>query len=218
MELEQYVGVRTEADGHTDGPMRIGRQGDSIVSQGHGAYHEATSRGQVYSLVLPATSTGVAAGNIQGAAAAAATQFALLNPANSGKSYSLLKFGMGVISGTPGAGPMFHAYIPNISTISAASPGGAARNNLVGGPAGSAIPWALAAGSALTGGQAPVTLRVADFSSTGTAQASVGELKAVEEIAGDIVIPPGMGWVPMWGAAGTSLLNAYSITYEEVPV
>src|SRR5207253_4892035 len=69
-----------------------------------------------------------------------------------------------------------------------ASPGGTIRNNLLGaGGASVATPWALAAGSALTGGIAPVTHRAADFASTGTAQASVGELKAIEYIDGDLV-------------------------------
>jgi len=42
-------------------------------------------------------------------------------------------------------------------------------------------------------------------------------LRVVEYIDGEIILPPGVGWVPLWGAAGTSLLNAYSITWEEVP-
>ena len=217
-ELEQYVGTRTEADGHTDGPVRIARQGAAIVADAHGRYHEACQRGQMFSLLLTATTTGVAAGNILGAAGAAITQFALLNPSTSGKNYSLSKFCMGVISGTPAAGPLFHGYLPNIGTISAGSPGGAVRNNLPNAAASAAIPWSLAAGSALTGGQAPVALRCADMSTTATAQATVGMVKTTDFIDGEIVIPPGFGWVPLWAAAGTTLLNAYSITWEEVPV
>lgn len=220
MELEQIVGVSTRADGMSDGPVRIARQGCAVVTDAHGRYYECVARSQTYTLVLPATTTGVAAGNIVAAAAAASTQFAILNPLTSGKNLVLLKFGMGVISGTPGAGPIFHGYIPGIASITAASAGGTIRSNLVGNSGGSqTIPWALAAGSALTGGQAPVTFRVADFSATNTAQAIAnGHVRAIEEIAGEIIVPPGVGWIPLWGASGTSLLNGYSITWEEVPV
>lgn len=219
-EIEQIVGPSTRADGITDGPVRISRQGSAVVTDAHGRFYEGTARQQMFTLTLAATTTGVAAGNIQNAAAAASTQFALLNPINSGKNLVLMKFCMGVISGTPGAGPMFHGYIPNISSITAASPGGTIRSNILGGVGNtSAIPWSLAAGSALTGGQAPVTFRVADFSATNTAQAIAnGHVRAVELIDGDLIIPPGVGWLPLWGAAGTSLLNGYSITWEEVPV
>lgn len=219
IELEQVVGPVTRADGFVDGPVRVTRQGGAAVSDVHGHFFEAVTRGQVFSLVLTATSTGVAAGNIAGAAAAAATQFALINPITSGKNLSLLRFGMGIVSGTPGAGPLFHGYIPNTSTITAASAGGTVRSNILGGAATSvATPWALAAGSALTGGQAPVTHSVADFASTATAQASPGALKAIELLDGALVVPPGYGWLPLWSAAGTALLNGYSITWEEVPV
>lgn len=218
MIAEGQVGPVVRGDG-AYGELRMDKTAAIVVTDAHARYAEAASRGTLFSLNLAATTTGVAAGNIAGAAAAAVTQFALLNPLTSGKNLVLVRFGMGVISGTPGAGPIFHGYIPNISTITAASPGGTVRNNLVGGGSASiATPWALAAGSAMTGGQAPVTHSVADFSSTGTAQASVGELKAIELIDGAIVVPPGSGWLPLWGAAGTSLLNAYSITWEEVAV
>jgi hypothetical protein len=220
LQIEQCIGPHTQADGFSPGPTRIARQGAGVVTDAHARYCEAAARGQMFSLLLAATTTGVAAGQLTGAAAAASTQFALLNPANSGKNLVLVKFGMGVISGTPGAGPLFHGYLPTVSSITAASPGGTIRSNILGVVGSSvAIPWVSAGGSALTGGQAPVTFRVADFSATNTAQAIAnGHVRAIEEIAGEIVVPPGSGWLPLWGAAGTSLLNGYSITWEEVPV
>ena len=111
---------------------------------------------------------------------------------------------------------MFHGTLTTVPTI--ASAGGPAVNNLTGAGTGSIAKFvASAAGTALTGGSAPTTLRLADFASTATAQASVGELRVVEYIDGEIILPPGVGWVPLWGAAGTALLNGYSITWEEVP-
>lgn len=216
---ETRVGPQIAADGNTL-VARAGRTGETVVGDAHARFYEAATRGLLFTLTLGATTTGVAAGNIVAAAAAASTQFALINPVASGKNLVLVRFGMGIVSGTPAGGPLFHCFIPNINSLTAASPGGIIRNNLLaGGPSSVATPWSLAAGSALTGSsQALVTHSAAAFTTTATAQASVGELNAVEMIDGIIVVPPGVAWVPAWSAAGTSVLNAYSITWEEVPV
>lgn len=177
-------------------------------------YQDLTYKQRLFSLALAATTTGVAAGNIVAAAAAASTNFALFNPTGSGILLSLVQFGMGIISGTPGGGPLFHGLIQGVPTVAAT---GAALNRFAGAGAPQAKTFATAAGTSLTGGGAPSTLVVANFASTNTAQASVGEVNAVERLDGSIIIPEGWGWVPLWGAAGTTLLNAYSITWAEIP-
>lgn len=220
LQMDQIVGASPQGDGMDRGPTRISRQREAISCDGSGRYYEPTRVGQVYTLTLGATSTGVSAGQIVAAAAAAVTQFALVNPYNSGKNFVLLKFGMGVVSGTPGAGPLFHGFIPNAAALTAASPGGTIRSNMLGVAGNSlALPWALAAGSALTGLTAgPTTFRLADFTATATAQAIAnGHVRDIEEIAGEIIIPPNTVWLPLWGAAGTALLNGYSVTWHEVP-
>lgn len=178
-------------------------------------YFLQTYRKHTFSLTLGATTTGVAAGNIVAASAAAATQFALVNPSTSTVNLILTKFFMGIISGTPGAGPIFHGFAvtpPTIATI-----GGTIRNNVVNdSTASQATPHSLAAGSALTGCSAPIVLRPAPFSTTATAQASVGIVNCLEAIDGDIIIPPGKMWLPLWSAAGTSLLNSYAVSWIEV--
>src|SRR2546425_11562392 len=146
VQAETIVGPQQKADG-SQLAFRSSRTGAGIVADAHGRYQEATIRGNVYSLVLTATSTGVAAGNIAGAAAAASTQFALWNPASSQKALVLLKFGMGVISGTPGAGPMFHGILATVPTITSA--GGPAVNNLTGTGTGSIAKFASSAAGAM---------------------------------------------------------------------
>lgn len=180
----------------------------------HARWAAQTYQKSMFTLTLTATTTGVAAGNIVSAAAAAATQFALTNPATSNKNFVLTKFFMGIISGTPSAGPIFHGYMTTNPTL--ASIGGTIRNNFLGNSTASvATPHSLAAGSALTGGSAPITFRAANFTTTATAQASVNTVGALEIIDGDIIIPPGVTWVPLWSAAGTSLLNTYSVSWYE---
>jgi hypothetical protein len=182
----------------------------------HGFYQEPVYRGNVFSLTLAATTGGVAAGNIVSAAAAAATQFALFNPAASGKLLVLLRFRLGIISGTPGAGPVFHGYIPNVPTATAT---GTILNNMLSSGASSvARSYATGTtGTTLTAGAAPVTHMLANFSSTATAQASPYLVTADDVLDGQLVVAQGAGWLPLWGAAGSSLLCGYSITWEEIP-
>ena len=73
-------------------------------------------------------------------------------------------------------------------------------------------------GAALTGSSALAFIRAADLMFNAAAFANAAGAKAVEYIDGDIVIPPGTCWVPTWTAQGTTLLNSYSITWEEIPV
>jgi hypothetical protein len=177
-------------------------------------YTKQAYRKNMFNLTLNATSSGVAAGNIVGAAAAASTNFGLINPSTSGMNCIFTKFQVGVISGTPGPGPVFHGVITTLP--SAASPGGTIKNCFLADSTASKMKaWAIAAGSALTGGTAPTIFRPSDFSSTATAQASVFEVKTTEIIDGDIILPPGVMWLPLWSVAGTSLLCSYSITWIE---
>lgn len=190
-------------------------QGMPPYTEWHPVYFKQTYRKAMFTLNLSATTTGISAGNLIGASAAASLQFALINPATSTKNIVLTKFNVGIISGTAGAGPLFHGFC--VTPPTAASPGGTIRSNFLNDSTASvATAWVSAGGATSTGATAPVTFRQADFSSTNTAQASVGVLKTTEILNGDIIIPPGIMWLPLWSAAGTSLLNAYSITWYEI--
>lgn len=211
-------GIKQLASSGITDDLRADKTAALVIQQAHARFQEAVLNGQVFTMTLNATTTGVAAGNIVGAAAAAATQFALFNPVGSGVNLVLWKFGIGIISGTPAPGSIFHGVFSGQGAIPTLTPSGTLRNNLIGEANDTkALGYALAAGAALTGGaQAPVVHSVADFASTATAQASTGLVKAIELIDGAIIIPPGCGWIPLWSAAGTTLLNSYSITYEKV--
>lgn len=195
---------------------RMGRTGELIFTEGHGRYYEQASRGAVFTLSLTATTTGISAGNIVGAAAAASTQFALWNPVGSGYNLSIQKVVVGLISGTPVGGPVFHGIFVNGNPSIANT--GTAYNNLIGGKAPVARYMSSAAGAALTGGTAPVVLRAMTIDFSASAFAAAAGTNCLEIVDGDIVIPPGYGWVPLFAGAGTSVLNAYSVTWEEIPI
>lgn len=217
MLAEVRAGTTTLSDGSI-APARASRNGSTIVGYGQGKYYEATSRGGVFSLTLTAWTSTVAAGNILAAAAAASTQFALWNPAGSGKNLSLLKFGVFFISGTSPIPAVFHSASVTAPTIATSVLTPIQCNNL--GMAASTVAKALssAAGAALTGSTALVVIRLADLMVTAGTAANLAGRTVIEYIEGDIVIPPGTCWVPTWAAAGTSFLGGYSVTWEEVPV
>ena len=220
-EVTEYLGGRTgevfQSDG-SKGPLRTGRTGALVTSGGPGRYYESASRGNVFSLVLTAWSSTIAAGNINAAAAAASTQFAVWNPANSGKNLALLKFGVWPISGTSPIPPVFHSMSVTAPTIATSVVTPIACNNT--GKAANCVAKALssAAGSALTGSTALTIIRAADLAITAGTAANLAGLRFQEEIAGDIVIAPGTAWVPTWIAAGTTFLGGYSVTWEEIPI
>jgi hypothetical protein len=213
IQSQSQVGPQSQGDGSTP-ILRSGREADLIVSELAGKYGEATRRGEVFTLSLAATTTGVAAGNITGAAAAASTNFALWNPPSSGKYLELLKLWIGVISGTPPGGPILHntgVGVPSIAGV----PG---TNCLLGGPGSVGRGVASAGGTTLTGGPALNFFRAGALTFSASAFADAAGTQALEVLDGDIVIPPGYLWVPCWAAAGTTLLNAYAVTWRETPI
>jgi hypothetical protein len=206
------------ADGVNPSNMRGGRLNDLIVSLHNPRFAEMAIRGRSYSLGLAATTTGVTIGNITGAAAAGSTQFALWNPTTSGVNVVLKRFLFGIISGSLAPGPLLHnvfsAALPTIASV------GTALNNLVGGPTGQAKFVASAAGTTLTGGSLLSLLRPStiSFGPSTTVYAAAAGSAHFEDIDGDIVLPPGTGWVPCFSAAGTALLNAWGISWNEIPI
>jgi hypothetical protein len=212
--VQSQVGEVLVGDG-VAANLRGGRLSDLIVTELRGRYAEATRLGRVFTQVLAATTTGVAAGNINAAAAAAVTQFALWNPAGSGVNVEIVKFFLGVASGTPPAGSSFHSVsqgAPNNSV------GAKLTNAFVGGSTSKCLGVASAAGVALTGSpNALITLRPTPFAFIAAAAANP-LIAAMEEVNGDIVLPPGTMWVPTWATAGTALLNTYGVVVMETPI
>jgi hypothetical protein len=197
---------------------RCSKDGSLVGINAHGYYQEPTYRGNVFSMVLPATAAGNAAGNLVGATAAAAVQFALFNPPASGKLLVLLRFRLGILSGTPVGGPLFHGFYVGSTSVAGT---GTVLSNIVGAGTPSiakGFATAAQAGTALTGAPAVQTHILANFSTTATAQASPYLVTTDDLLDGVLIVPQGGGWAPLHAAAGTSVLCGYSITWEEIPV
>jgi hypothetical protein len=218
--VQGQVGEVVVAEG-VAGNLRQGRLSDFIMSQLHGRYFESAHRGRIFSTALVATTGTIAAGNINGAAAAASTQFALWNPNNSPIVAELLKFIVVPISGTPPAGGVGHTISPN-GVPTAPGTGSPGVNHKTGTGTSFARILASAGGAALTGAGAlpggPMRLAGVTALFAAALAASGGSSLTLENIDGDIVLEPGMLWVPTWPAAGTTFLNGYSVTWLESPL
>jgi hypothetical protein len=215
--IQGRAGVNYGTDG-TAMDIRLGRTGALITGSGQPRYYEMAARGNIFSLTLEAGSTAISAGNIINAAAAASTQFAIWNPSGSGKNIALLKFGVMVISGTSPVSGIMHSFTATAPTIATSVVDPIVCNNV--GLSASCIAGALthASGAALTGSSALKTIRSAHLAFSAGTFAALGGYNALEDMGGDIVLPPNTGWVPTWQAAGTSMLVGYSITWAEIPV
>ena len=222
MLIQGQVGQLTVADG-TQTNLRQGRTGELIATQAHGQYHEQTSRGSIFSLSVTTSAATLGAGNAlqnstTGPASAGTTHLALWNPVGSGFNLCLTKFATTPVSGTPTAGPVFHTVMAfGLPTLTASV--GTAYNNLIGGKSPVARYVSSAAGATLTGSSVPVIFRTSHISFSGAfASASGSATSYFEDLGGDVVIPPGYGWVPCYSGVGTTYLCNMSITWEEVPI
>lgn len=224
IQIQGRVGPYSAAEAQYT-PFRVSRDAALVTAGIHGDFYEAVSRGNVFTLQCGPTTTTIAAGNIVGAAAAAAVQFAIWNPVGSGYNLSILEFVRGIVSGTPTGGAVQHGFLsvglgdtlPTIANTAAALP----RNNLIGGSntsKASFVSTVASSGTALTGASAVRVLKVSAFGGTATAQAGVSTLQGnVEAVNGKIVLAPGSLWLPLEPGAGTTMLNTYSVTWEEIP-
>lgn len=221
MLLQGQIGIRGFSDSVVN-VLRQGRTSELIVTPGHPRYAEITKLGGVYSLTQTSTLTGISAGNLVNAAAAANTQFALWNPKGSGINISLLEFGFAIISATTLPTNIFHGlFVNGVPTINTTYDSGEAAANAragSGAPRARYVNTAAQAGTTLTNGSAPVVLRQAHIAFSATTYSNSVGRDFLEHLDGDIVLPPGTGWLPLWSGTGSSVLNAYSVTWAEVPI
>ena len=178
------------------------------VSQKHGKGYWAAANGRLFHGATAAT--GVAPGTAIGTTAA----FSLHNPLGSGVDINIRKVSMGYISGTLGAGTVWH--LVNLDP-SAAAPTGTAITETPGKVTGAA-----GYGIALTTSTlavAPRIIRPFAILDASLATSVVGPRQIVEDVDGEIIIPPGCTYsLHSTAAAGTSPLVAFGVTWEEVGV
>jgi hypothetical protein len=203
------VGAITGGDGTTQ-QTRAGKTGETIVSQAHGKYYEATHRGNVYA-------AGTAAGGVAlGTAVGTTGAFILENPKGSGKRLAIKKVSMAYQSGTLGAGLVWHCA--NNNPTAAAVSGGTAIT-----PTNCDVGAAMnSVAKPNTGGTLAATPnQLYPFCSLDAELASsvVGTRLNQEDVDGAIVIEPGCQYsLQAEAAAGSSPKVSFGVVWEEIPI
>jgi hypothetical protein len=185
-----------------------------VAQQCHGKYYEAVSRGKVFSVGTAQAGTTVVAANAAPPAAAGATILSVYNPSGSNVNAVFMRCVLGNVSGTPGAGGFTYctSWGNRITAVQNAVP----RANLVSGINSVCQGFAQ---TALTGGFVHVVLRPIGFTSFAAAVAAANPgLVTVDNIDGDIIVPPGGVLTIANAATGTTHIVYASLTWEEVPI
>ena len=202
------VGPVSSADGSYN-PARADKEGAQVVSQAHGRYFEGSRRGNSFG--AGTTGSGVAPGTAIGTTAAGC----LYNPVGSGYVLSIQKVSVGYISGTLGAGTLFHCANP---TTTQTAPSSGTANTIVCLDVGNST---TAVGVFRSGATtvAPTILRPLCSLTALLATTAVGLYQILEDVAGEIVIEPGCSYqIQAVAAAGTSPLIAIGVSWEEIAI
>ncbi len=189
---------------------REGKTLEQVVTQAHGKYYEAASRGVLFNACEQGT--GIAPGTALGTTAF----FCLYNPVASGRRIAVKKVSVGYISGTLGAGTLYHCV--NKTTTQTAPTGGTALTvqccdvgaNPVGAVGQPSVNETVVQPTAFR----PLCSLTAELAS------SANGLHAItDDVDGEIVLEPGTSYqIQGVAAAGTSPKLTVGCTWEEVPL
>jgi hypothetical protein len=205
------VGPVVGPDGTTPVTGRQAKTGEANVTQTHGKYYEAASRGVLFAacdqgagVVVQTTFTTTAA-------------MTLTNPVASQKRLAIKQISIGYFSGTLGAGSFYHGILGTGNTLPSGGTALTATCLDVGNQSAAA-----AQGVARTGATVVAATSIAVIMSTFAELATTanGFQPGVFDIDGFIVLEPGAQWqlLGAFGAAGTSPKITCGIVWEEIQI
>lgn len=209
---------------NTPGPAtgRQGFAGDAIVGQAHGKYFEAAAQGVLFG--AQEQGSGVAPGTALGTTA----MLALYNPRLSGKLLVVKKVSLGYISGTLGAGTVYHCgNLPTDTSAGAlgaiGAPSGGTGLNTYSRRFGNQVRLSSAAPVGLARVNCTVTTPVAVRAFCGLqaslASTAVAPWILTEDVDGEFVIEPGFCYqMQAIAASGNTPLVSPGVTWEEIPL
>jgi hypothetical protein len=200
------------------GGLRKTVRGELIVAESLGRYAIDSLNGNIFHANTIGAGVTLAAANALGtavpAAGAAQPILGLLNPASSGVNLVINKALVATLFGTPAGGFMF-GFLPNTQAAlytGTQSNKGVKANTLTSSSLAVVLP-----NLAVTG----TTVQFVELKQLGgpaAVAAGAGVYTAFEEVAGDVIIPPGAVIGIFAVAAGTSHLVKASLQWAEVPV
>ena len=210
MQVEGKTGIQANADGSFVQP-RLLKDASLGTSDTHARFYEGAYRSKLWF----ATSAVGGVASQAAAALAASCAFALRNPTGSGVNAILYQAMVGYISGTMAVG----TYVWASYAQGAAALGGTAITpvNAQLGSAATAQCTAGTGASFVAG--SPTLLRGSALSQGAYAAGAASLVPQVENLDGQILVPPGQALVLfLIGATGTSEKLIYSLMWEEAPI
>lgn len=206
MILQGQVGVQALSDSGNPATVRMGKQGDLIVSGLHGAQYEQTMRGNRYggSIVGQVTTVG---------AATTYTGLCLSNPVGSGVNLVVDKVGVAFLVAFAAAAAVGVMTGYNSTTNVTHTTPAVVRNKKLGGAAGYGL-----LDSAATLPTAPVLDMVLATGLTGAITTTPSVAASLYEIDGGLVLPPGAYAAIYTSTVSGAASMSASFSWEEVPV
>lgn len=195
-------------------PMRLGQQGDVIVTELHGRYYEQAYRGNMFTTSVP-TAAAVTA---YSGGAGGTPMIALYNPAGSNKNAVILQSSIANVVAASAAGTVtFGLYYGQTAAITAAlTAAQQPYSMLTQRQSGSAMYTFV--NSAITSSTAATAVLPLSTYYWATAAGAFMVPPAIVDHNGSIIIPPG-AYVALGGSAAlTSATWIGSLTWEEVPL
>lgn len=216
MQNQAKVGPVQLSDG-SETSLRADKQSNQVVTDGHGRYHEAASRGNVFMAasasvtVAATTNSGQSLGTVQ-------PILGICNPLASGKMFSLLSTNIATISGTPG-GPFYYNFTTGISglnTYTAAT----VRSTYLSGLGGSGVAQVATQGTAMAviGGATTALTELGVIGGPAAVAAGAGMYQVTDDVAGRIIIPPGTILTIATHTTGTTHVLKAWMAWEEVQI
>jgi len=201
VQVEGAVGPMMRSDGSVD-TLRMSRFGSLVVTDAHGKYWEAVSRGNVYTA---ATQAGVA---LTVGISTTATGIILTNPPNSGVYLSILEFICALTTAPAGIATIgLQAVVtPQIAETTHTTPL-TVRNCLI----GSTKSGVGKADSSSTLAATPVAVRAVPGGPVATGSVTTAYIKDV--VDGALILSPGTAIATF--ALTTAISALLSITWEE---
>ena len=200
------------------GGVRKTIRGDLAVSEVLGRYALDALNGNIYHATNTGLGVTLAAANAIGAAVPAAGVaqpiLGLLNPAASGVNLVINKAKIATLSGTPGGGFVI-GFLPNSQ---AALYTGSQSNKGVKAVTLMASSQAVVIPNLAVTGTTVVFSELTQIGGPAAVAAGAGVYTAVEEVAGDLIVPPGCIVGIFAQAAGTTHVVKAALQWAEVPV
>jgi hypothetical protein len=204
IELEQVIGPVPRADGLTDGPVRVDREGAAMVGDAHARYMEAARRGGLF-FACNSASQALSLNS------ATATGLILSNPLGSGKNLALVELCVALLTAPAGVSSLILTGHPTVQpTANVHTTPLVIKNALLGQPSTAVA----TADSAATLPSAPTILRPVGGGPVATGSVTAPFIK--DEIAGAIVLAPGTSIGLQ--ALTTAISVIASMTWEEFPI